>query len=57
METKFEDRANINRYLGRAADRRLAEIKGHEFTEYRRVFEMAQVEKVRTKWPIEVSLG
>ena len=57
METKFEDRANINRYLGRAADRRLAEIKGHEFTEYRRVFEMARVEKVRTKWPIEVSLG
>ena len=57
METKYEDRANINRYLGRAADRRLAEIKGPEFAEYRRVFETARVEKVRTEWPIEVSLG
>lgn len=57
MAQKYEDRANINRYLGKAADRRLVEIKGPEFAEYRRIFETARQEKVRTEWPIEVSLG
>lgn len=57
MTAKYEDRANINRYLGRAADRRLAEIKGPAFAEYRRIFEKARMEKIRTELPIEVSLG
>ena len=57
MSQNYEDRANINRYLGKAADRRLAEIKGPAFAEYRRVFETARQEKVRTPLPIEVSLG
>ncbi len=57
MSNKYEDRANINRYLGKAADRRLAEIKGEAFAEYRRIFEQARQEKIRTEWPIEVSLG
>lgn len=57
MKISFEDRANINRYLGREADRRLAEIKGPAFAEYRRTFEEARTEKIRTEFPIEVSLG
>lgn len=57
MSQNYEDRTNINRYLGKAADRRLAEIKGPAFAEYRRVFETARQEKVRTQWPIEISLG
>lgn len=57
MSQSYEDRTNINRYLGKAADRRLAEIKGSAFAEYRRVFETARQEKVRTQWPIEISLG
>lgn len=57
MKISFEDRANINRYLGREADRRLAEIKGPAFAEYRRTFEEARTEKIRTELPIEVSLG
>ena len=36
MNNTYEDRANINRYIGKAADRRLAEIKGPAFAEYRR---------------------
>lgn len=57
MSQNYEDRTNINRYLGKAADRRLAEIKGPAFAEYRRVFETARQEKIRTQWPIEISLG
>lgn len=57
MSQNYEDRTNINRYLGKAADRRLAEIKGSAFAEYREVFERARQEKVRTQWPIEISLG
>ena len=54
---EYEDRTNINRYLGREADRRLVEIKGPAFAEYRRTFELARQEKIRTEKPIEVSLG
>lgn len=57
MNNTYEDRANINRYIGKAADRRLAEIKGHAFAEYRRIFETARTEKKRTELPIEISLG
>lgn len=57
MSQSYEDRTNINRYLGKTADRRLAEIKGSAFAEYRRVFETARQKKVRTPWPIEISLG
>lgn len=57
MSQNYEDRTNINRYLGKAADRRLAEIKGSAFAEYRRAFEAARQDKVRTQWPIEISLG
>ena len=57
MSKEFEDRTNINRYLGKAADRKLTKLKGVEFAEYRKVFETARQEKVRTSLPIEVSLG
>jgi len=57
MNKKYEDRSNINRYIGKEADRRLAEIKGVAFEKYRRVFELARQEKIRTELPIEISLG
>lgn len=57
MSISYEDRTSINRYLGKEADRRLARIKGPEFAEYRRIFELARKDKIRTELPMEISLG
>lgn len=54
---KFEERSNIKRYIENNTDDTLFKLKGERYKEYRRLFNEARINKVKTEKPLEITLG